>query len=656
MRITKIIMLFMAATSFYHTARGQYYINEDNAQQVLETELSKKQFHLNLGVLKRCISFGADPNTVGRTGWTCLHECAMRNDTEFAKKLLAMGVHVDGTNQNNSTAYLIAASQHNKAMYDLLLPLTNPGEFDNKTNYSHLAARDFLDWKERLRITEEEDRLRNSSLFISKEIVIQRVLERVNRPNMMPLDGVLQSIIDNDTERFNKEIQHNTLDNYLTIDLKNASINVDQISLAAILGRREILKCLFAYQQNAKQLKNTSISMPIVHNQYSARELATDSATAELLDSLFDLDKQPSIEFEKPIPKHNIVYSNSIEISACVKNVKKVADVGVYLNNTQIGIIAERRSMPASDDPDSIWTNCDVTVRSSIMLKAGENVICIKAVNGRKSNSLCQVIEYRPVSDTTPGHKARRRAIVIGNSTENQLSNAPNDADSMRKALQFLCFDVTELIDIDLNVLKDTLDAFNQNLRDSDIFVIFYAGHGGIDAKKNFYISFPHANGIKTEYLNLDSLFDAMADKHLRNVVGILIADACRVDVTGDSYFASRGPAYSQHCRCFEASHRQIKEELYRNNLNRIGVLKAYSTSPGERAYDGYWRRGKKSTNSPYTTAVLKHLRSFDKTITEAFNKIQEDVGKLNISGQQTPGYQNQITGDFFLNPFQKED
>src|SRR5438552_2202554 len=86
------------------------------------------------------------------------------------------------------------------------------------------------------------------------------------------------------------------------------------------------------------------------------------------------------------------------------------------------------------------------------------------------------------IFNAAPGHAERRVALVIGNGTYNRVARLPNpanDADAMAALFRDAGFDVVETRrNFDIAVILLTLRDFSDHVRDADIAVLFFAGHG----------------------------------------------------------------------------------------------------------------------------------------------------------------------------------
>lgn len=220
-------------------------------------------------------------------------------------------------------------------------------------------------------------------------------------------------------------------------------------------------------------------------------------------------------------------------------------------------------------------------------------------------------------------------ALVIGNGSyiSSELANPENDAKAMKVALQNVGFTVTEFENLNQVQMKKAIDDFGARLKNSEVGLFFYAGHG-IQSNGNNYLIPVDAELKSEEEVELDCVdanrvlakMEASGSK-----VNIVILDACRNNPFERSWTRSangKGLAF----------------------MNApAGTLIGYATSPGSTASDG---NGK---NGLYTSAILESIQMPNITITQMF----QNVGKIvyEKSGkQQTPWISSSMTGDFYFN------
>lgn len=222
----------------------------------------------------------------------------------------------------------------------------------------------------------------------------------------------------------------------------------------------------------------------------------------------------------------------------------------------------------------------------------------------------------------------KRLALVIGNATyENggSLKNAVNDAQAMAKRLQSLGFEVWEYENVDQRQMKQAINQFGQKLRDFEVGLFYYAGHG-IQHKGLNYMIPVEANIQTAEQIEFDCV---AADRVLafmetaQTKVNVIIMDACR-----------NNP--------FERSwHRSGNGNGLAVMDSPAGTLIAYATAPGRVADDG------PDANGLYTSALLNYLGNSDLTIEQVFKKVRTEVAEKS-KGAQIPWETTSLTGDDF--------
>jgi Caspase domain len=211
-----------------------------------------------------------------------------------------------------------------------------------------------------------------------------------------------------------------------------------------------------------------------------------------------------------------------------------------------------------------------------------------------------------------PAFAQRRVALVIGNSAYQNvvpLANPINDAAVMAATLKNAGFDVVDSRhDLTAVETRRTLRDFADRARDADIAVVYYAGHGIEVDGANYLIpvdaKLERDTDVYDEALSLDRILIAIEPaKKLR----LVILDACR-----DSPF-------TRNMKRTVAS-RAIGQGLAKVEPTSPNVLIAYSAKAGSTAADG---DGK---NSPFTTALSRHLTTPGLDVRRAFGYVRDDV------------------------------
>lgn len=236
-----------------------------------------------------------------------------------------------------------------------------------------------------------------------------------------------------------------------------------------------------------------------------------------------------------------------------------------------------------------------------------------------------------------PAFAAKRVALVIGNSayrSVDALPNPANDASDMAAKLERLGFAVTSGIDLDLAGVKETLRAFRNAAADAELALFFYAGHGiqanGVNYMLPVDAVLEDEAGLELETLSMDTVLRTIGDVPTL----VVFLDACR-----------NNPFEKKLARSIRGRSRDVK---LGKGLAQIdagsGTLIAFSTQPGNVALDGEGR------NSPFTSALLKHLGSPGASLTDELIEVRKEV--LAATGrEQQPWDSSSLTGRVVLNP-----
>ena len=211
---------------------------------------------------------------------------------------------------------------------------------------------------------------------------------------------------------------------------------------------------------------------------------------------------------------------------------------------------------------------------------------------------------------TVPALAQTRVALVIGNSAYRHvpaLPNPRNDASDVAASLERLGFAVRRIDDAGFEQMRRALLEFGTAARGADMAIVFFAGHGMEIGGDNWLV--PVDAELKSD---LDTEQEAIS---LRNVVvtvsaasklGLVVLDACR-----------NNPFMAKMQRT--AATRAVDRGLAR--VEPTGsVLVAYAARDGTVADDGTGR------NSPFTTALLRHMETPGLEINFLFRRVRDDV------------------------------
>jgi len=231
----------------------------------------------------------------------------------------------------------------------------------------------------------------------------------------------------------------------------------------------------------------------------------------------------------------------------------------------------------------------------------------------------------------------KRVALIIGNSAYShaaKLANPRNDASDISAALKRLNFEVITGLDLNKQDMGKTIRKFSKALDKADVALFYYAGHGLQVNGKN-YLAPTNANLSTIADLDFDTvplslILRQMERKRRTNLVFL---DACRDNPLMVNLARSMGSTRSAN----------LTRGLARVETG-VGTLISYSTQPGNVALDG------KGRNSPFTTALLKHIETPGADISDVMISVRKDVLTLS-GGKQVPWENSSLTGQFYFKP-----
>jgi len=252
----------------------------------------------------------------------------------------------------------------------------------------------------------------------------------------------------------------------------------------------------------------------------------------------------------------------------------------------------------------------------------------IAALN-RRVDELQAALSRQPAATPAaePARKKQRaRALVIGNSRYTHLGTLVNprrDAEAMAAKLRSYGIEVDLALDTDRPGLVKALSTFQSRASGYDVNILFYAGHGLQVAGINYIVPVDmNAEGASVGAVKLNgvSLDDAL--DYLPASTRVVFLDACRDNPISRSLRSTRSGAGVGLAPVSTVS----------------GTLLSYATRDGSTAEDGT------GTNSPYTTALLRHLDA-EEDIALVLRRVRQAV--LAATGQrQEPWEYGSLVGD----------
>ncbi|MCC6781059.1 MAG: tetratricopeptide repeat protein [Hyphomicrobiales bacterium] len=296
---------------------------------------------------------------------------------------------------------------------------------------------------------------------------------------------------------------------------------------------------------------------------------------------------------------------------------------------TSRGLIYEERGEPeraAADFKAALASPSAQTENRLARTQARERLAALEAAPAPRPAASTAV-----VASAVPG---RRIALVIGNAAYRgvpALDNPRRDAAAIAAALKAVGFQTVRLEgDLAREKLIDALRGFAREAASADWAVIYYAGHGLEVGGTNYLVpidaKLESDRDVQYEAVALEQVLGAVdGAKKLR----LVILDACR-----DNPFVSR-------------MKRMVASRSIGRGLARVepdgGTLVAYAAKSGEIALDG------SGTNSPFVSALVKHLPTPGLEIGKLFRQVRDDV--LTATGRkQEPFVYGSLPGeDFFF-------
>jgi uncharacterized caspase-like protein len=230
-----------------------------------------------------------------------------------------------------------------------------------------------------------------------------------------------------------------------------------------------------------------------------------------------------------------------------------------------------------------------------------------------------------------PAFAEKRVALVIGNSAYqnvNRLANPTNDSEAMAAILKKAGFDVVELKrDLTVSEMRRALRDFAGTVRDADIAIVYFAGHGMEIDGTNYVIPvdavLERDIDAFDEAIPLDRILTVIEPaKQLR----LVILDACRDNPFNKTMKRTIGS-------------RAIGRGLARVEPTSPNTLVAFAAKAGSTASDG------SSKNSPFTAALVKYLPRPGLDLRKAFGFARDDVLKA-TNNTQEPFIYGSLGGD----------
>ncbi|MDR7126633.1 formylglycine-generating enzyme required for sulfatase activity [Pseudorhodobacter sp. 4114] len=211
------------------------------------------------------------------------------------------------------------------------------------------------------------------------------------------------------------------------------------------------------------------------------------------------------------------------------------------------------------------------------------------------------------------------------------LRNASNDARLIAERLRSIGFEVTLEVDLDRRGFVRTLSAFRRSLDGATTGLFFFAGHGVQADGSNYLIptdaTLDAADVLSLEAINLDQVTEIL-NETTKTV--LIFLDACR-----------NNPFENGTSRSAATTTRGLARVSAESN-----TLISFAAAPGNVALDRV--EGVSNDNSPFTTALSRHLGTPGDTINRTMIKVRRDVLEM-TEGKQVPWEHSSLVDEVTL-------
>jgi branched-chain amino acid transport system substrate-binding protein len=247
-----------------------------------------------------------------------------------------------------------------------------------------------------------------------------------------------------------------------------------------------------------------------------------------------------------------------------------------------------------------------------------------------------------------------RIALVIGNSRYQNTAALPNptsDASKIAATLRKIGFGAVELkFDLTFAEMRRELRDFNTEVREAEMAVVYFAGHGMEFGGKTFLVPtdarLASEQDLEWEIIPLDLVLTAIEPSHFQ----LVILDACRDNPLAAHMVIGRGAAPTAGERSTgsgaKGGTRSIGPGLAEVQPQGNNTLIAYAAKHGSYALDG------DGDNSPYTQALLDHIEEPGVEIRILFGMVRDNVMRR-TNGRQEPFVYGSVGGRhlYFVSP-----
>jgi uncharacterized caspase-like protein len=199
--------------------------------------------------------------------------------------------------------------------------------------------------------------------------------------------------------------------------------------------------------------------------------------------------------------------------------------------------------------------------------------------------------------------------------------------------LKKLGFEVVKGLDLTKSGMEASIRDFVRLMPGADVTLFFYAGHAmqvnGINYLIPIDAALADSTAIDFETINFSVILNFMNEN---DRTSIALLDACRNNPLARNFTRKLGKSRSAF----------VGRGLAAPTSNTGQMLIGFATAPGEVALDG---EGK---NSPFTTALLKHMETPGLEIELMLKRVKSDVYE-ETEGNQSPWNNSALRKEFYF-------
>lgn len=249
--------------------------------------------------------------------------------------------------------------------------------------------------------------------------------------------------------------------------------------------------------------------------------------------------------------------------------------------------------------------------------------------------------EKRDAIESGRRKAAKRVALIIGNGlyqSGSVLKNPENDAREIKDILEALGFEVVSGNHLSKRTMEIAIQEFRKKLEGADVGLFFYSGHGIQIGGQNFVIPvdarLEDEDDVDLNAIGLDTILRQMSAKV---PVSLVFLDACRDNPFARTLATRAARSFTQRPMLVERGFSFLQ--------SGAGMFIAFSTAPDRVAADA-----PELKNSPFTTALKRHLPVRGQTIEDLMSAVRTEVMQA-TGGRQVPWHSSALTERFVFSP-----